>query len=131
MASANGTRAENRDEEVFHSSLPEDVDALHDYLSVLHQLMDEKARLLGESWEAELASQSEMEALLLLEEEISGRIANARSASFADVLSKFQVWDMLMDADGGADDASPRDEVIRSIRRDMEELLAAGRMTGS
>jgi hypothetical protein len=111
--------------EAFQTFLPEDINTLCEYLAVLRQLMDEKAWQVGENWETEVSAQSELEALLLLEERISGRVAGIRSHSLADVLGKFRIWDMLMEADGDEDTAL-RDQVIRSIRCDIEQLSAAG-----
>lgn len=127
MKTVHGPSSVSSSDKVFRSSLPEDLDELHDYLAVVRQLIDERSREINESWSAELASQSELEALVLLEDEISKRVADIPSGSFGDVLGKFEIWGMLLENDGNADETSSRDQLIRSIWRDLEHLSAATR----
>lgn len=105
--------------------LPDDVTALHGYLSTVHELILEKGREIGEDWEQERAARPELEALMLLEAEISLKVAETRADCLSAVLQKFAIWDMLRSADADAEETAGRDKVVWSIRKDIEELIAA------
>lgn len=130
MKTVHGPITAGSKDQVFRTFLPEDLEELHDYLAIVKQLIDERSRENGECWSAERASQSELEALLLLEEEISKRVADVQSGSIGDVLGKFEIWDMLLENDSNAEETSGRDQLIRSIRRDLEQLPATMPLKG-
>ncbi|WP_424931129.1 hypothetical protein [Amaricoccus macauensis] len=119
----NPSRVDNR-EDILIQALPTDIRALRDYLLTVRQLLDERVRDIGDSYDREVASQPELSALTHLEEAISRRVAELPCESIPEILGKFSVYDMLDEMDEGADTSMERDRLIRSIRRDIEHLTA-------
>ncbi len=109
---------------VFRLSLPEDVRTLRDYLLTVRKLTAERMLEIGDSFDRQLESQAELDALAQLEDEISRRVAELPVRDVGQVLSKFEIWDLLLQADGEGGGSTGRDRLIRSIRRDIEGLGA-------
>lgn len=125
MSDPGRVTTEQKIAEVTRSSLPSDIDALHGFLLEVRKLLDERIGGIGDNFELEVALQHELSALVQLEEEISARVAELRVASVSGILSKFEIWDLLLEIEDSGAESAARDRLIRSIRRDLERLNRA------
>jgi hypothetical protein len=105
-------------------AMPADLERLRTYLTMARELLAEKANEIEPTWALACEAAAEVETLHRLERQVVERTASVPAANLRDVLIKLDVW--AEQAFTAEDDALPRDAIVRSVRRDLERLLAIG-----
>jgi hypothetical protein len=103
------------------AALPDDLDRLCTYMSLIGRLLEEKANELEPTWEAACAAAAEIETLQLLETTVAERAAGTGADTLRAVRNKFAIWKAL--ALGADDDFdTPGNRLILSIDDDLHRM---------
>jgi hypothetical protein len=105
--------------------LPKDLHQLHAYLRLIAGLLAEKADEREPTWSMAKANGAEIETLQSLEHVVAGRAAEVEAATFAALLVKLSIWEILLPLGEESDDVAMRDRLVLSIRRDIEAMARA------
>jgi hypothetical protein len=106
-------------------TLPEDLDALADYLEMIGVLLAEKAAELEPSWEQACAAAVEIATLQDLEAAVAERAIAVRAQNLADLRAKLAIWRGLAPGAEDGDLAAPRNRLILSVEADLVRLARA------
>lgn len=102
-------------------ALPDDLDRLCTYMSLIGHLLEEKASELEPTWEAACAAAAEIETLQVLETTVAERATCTSAYTLRAVRSKFAIWKALsLGADEDFD--TPGNRLILSIEDDLHRL---------
>jgi hypothetical protein len=105
-------------------AMPADLERLRAYLTMTRDLLAEKASEIEPTWALACQAAAEVETLHRLERQVVEKTASVPATNLREVLIKLDVW--AEQASTAEDDALPRDAIVRSVRRDLERLLAIG-----
>lgn len=103
--------------------LPDDLNRLYAYLMLIGGLLAEKATEHEPDWRLAEAAGAEIETLQDLEAAVAGRAVGVRADCLGSVLTKLAIWQALEPSAEEAGDYSLRDQLIWSVRSDIEKLV--------
>ena len=106
-------------------SLPDDLNELHAYLTLIGELLAEKAVEREPSWSLAMAAAAEMQTLQELEEIVARKAARVQARALDQVLTKLAIWEGLEPAEE-REEISLRDSLVHSVRLDIQRLSRNG-----
>ena len=102
-----------------------DLVTLRRYLTIILDLLAEKASEAEPGWPAIVASAAEIETLLEVEVRIAEKTAEWTAGSLGEVMQKLAIWELLASEDEEAGAGCLGNVVVRSVIDDLRGLRAS------
>jgi hypothetical protein len=107
-------------------ALPEDLNRLYAYLMLIGGLLAEKATEHEPTWQLAEAAGLEVATLHDLEAVVADKAIRVPAGCLGGVLTKLAIWQALEPTGEEQTDATLRDRLVASVRRDLEKLARNG-----
>lgn len=111
-------------------ALPDDLDALYRYLTLITELLAEKGDEHEPCWALALTGAAQMQTLQDLEALVARKAAHVCAGGLDQVLLKLAIWEALEPGGSEDEEISLRDSLVHSVRLDLQRLTSPDRFAG-
>lgn len=109
--------------------MPNDLTRLHAFLKLAAGLLAEKAVEREPTWEMVSQSAAEIETLHTLQQQVAEKTASMQASTLYGVLTKLMIWEALTNSCIESDEPSIRDQLVASVRSDLESIVHRDRFS--